>query len=106
MTGEQREPPSPTYFELPGTRETDWYQNHLTDEQRANGKFSGGKLLHFQEGWAVVIGAFGKSHYFKRMVTADGCVKAACGREAPLDSMWGEGNYPRCNTCKRKRQKR
>lgn len=100
-------------YERPGLREH--IEQIFTPEQRAKGKFSGGRLFGFKEGWATVLGAFGKAHYFTidwNYKCDDPNSKAAlslCGRVAGIvndsakDSfgmLYGEGSIPRCKNCR------
>lgn len=91
-------------IELPGPLEVPSFVEHFGEEKLRNAEVSGGKILNLQEDWAVVIGAFGKAHYFRAMKTDPTSAIALCGQKAPLDAMYGAGTYHKCRTCLRKRK--
>lgn len=91
----------------------------FTENQLATGTFSGGRILNFKEGWATVLGSFGKAHYFRigDFIDDEGdkvgvsiCGKAfAHINDSAKDAfgmLYGEGNVERCKLCKRKRQEK
>lgn len=67
--------------------------------------FSGGQLLHFQEGWArLILERSRVAHWYQRVgfqrIGMDQantlCDTGASGNVAHL---YGQGNYPRCGNC-------
>src|SRR5947207_3022297 len=88
----------------------------FTPEQIASGRFSGGRIMNFVEGWAIVAGIHGKAHYFKvdgsyKGESADDkLVRSACRQMRTFinDKMtdrfgflYGAGNHDHCGNCKR-----
>lgn len=63
---------------------------------------SGGQLRSFRAGWAVVIGAFGAGHHFRR-IGGGGDTVAACGLRAPVALLYGIGTYEACLRCRKTR---
>lgn len=62
---------------------------------------SGSQLRSFRAGWAVVIGAFGAGHHFRRIGVGDEAV-AACGLRAPVVLLHGIGTFETCRRCRKK----
>jgi hypothetical protein len=62
---------------------------------------SGGQLRSFRTGWAIVLGNFGKGHYFRRISVTD-VTLAACGVQAYLPQLYGIGSYETCRRCRKK----
>lgn len=68
---------------------------------------SGGRLADFKEGWAIFIfGAGGVAHYYERTQASQSVIadqlddaRSLCGREAPVRGLYGAGNYPKCERC-------
>lgn len=64
-------------------------------------KMSGLQLRAFTKGWAIVIGAFGDGHFFRRVGMTDEVV-SACGLRRPLRCLYGVGTWGLCKKCRRK----
>lgn len=89
----------------------------FTPEQIASGRLGGGRIMNFDEGWAVVIGSFGRAHYFrvrrnlKLENPNDKAVRSLCGQvqtfvndndKDQFGFLYGAGNLERCKHCMRK----
>jgi len=62
---------------------------------------SGEMLKSFRSGWAIVLGAFGVGHYFRRIGAGDVAV-TACGHQAYVPQLYGIGTYETCRRCRKK----
>ncbi|HEY4292105.1 hypothetical protein [Luteibacter sp.] len=62
---------------------------------------SGGQLRSFRTGWAIVLGNFGKGHYFRRIGAGDVAL-ASCGMDAYVSLLYGIGTYETCRRCRKK----
>ncbi len=61
----------------------------------------GGRIVQFRRGWALAIFSTGKkAHYFER-TELESVAEARCGMVAPVRTLYGEGNWPRCARCNR-----
>lgn len=81
----------------------------------SRGKFSGGKLTSFREGWALLFGcgSFAKPHYWRRRDLSDS-YRALCGLECDQSEFkigvrgaFGPGDFmvDRCKHCSRRHAK-